>query len=127
MFRVSDLEHQMRLEFILTFTGLAKVEILSHGALVSDADDGGHLAVVTGNVVVDHLVLVLSFLLDVLDQKFLVLLSTVFSDLVRKDLVKVSKEFIVQFTGTVTFLAGKTFLVHFVTVTSEAVWKILIG
>ena len=127
MFWVSDLEHQMRLEFILAFTGLAKVEVLSDCALVSDTNDGGDVAVVTGNVVVDHLILVLSFLLDVLDQKFLVLLSTVFSDLVRKNLVKVPKEFVVQFTGTVAFLARKTFLVHFFTVTSEAVWKILFG
>ena len=126
MFRVSNFEHQVGLEFILTFTGLAKVEILSNCALVSDTNDGGDVAVVTSNVVMLNLVLVLSFLLDVLDQKFLVLLGTVFSDLIRKNFVKVPEEFIVQFTCTVALLAWKTFLIDFITVTSKAVWKILI-
>lgn len=125
--RLSDLQEAM--ETVGTNVALAffaQVIVLKMSCLVPDSSDRTRVTAVADDPLVNHFHLVLSFLLKMVLEKSLVLLSAEVLDFNLKHLVKFFEEPVVELTSGVASSAWKTLFVDFLSITSEAFWQILI-
>lgn len=122
--RVSDLEHWVRwLDPLLTLS--AEVEVISDGTFVSDTHNRVSVTPIADAVVVNNFGLLLSLLLEMCGQHFLVLLSAVSFHLVVKDLLKILEKLVVYLACSVALLARQTVLVDHLAIALEAFWEVL--
>lgn len=66
------------------------------------------------------------FVIESLDQKFLVLRGAIFLDFVGQYFLQVSEELVVESTRTIALLARHALLVDFLAVALEAFWEVLL-
>lgn len=118
---MSDLEHWIwRLNPALTF--FAKIVFWSDCTLVSNTNNWISIASITDEVRMDNLGLIFSFLLKMLDQKFLVLRSATLGDFVTQYLLQILKEPVVESSSAIAFLTREALFVNHFSITLEAFW-----
>ena len=126
MVLVSDLQHWVwkRLEpFLAAF---AEVVIWSEWALISYSLDWAHVTSITDKALMDNLLLLLLLLLQMLHHELLIFLCAIFSDLNLQNVVQIFEELGLQLACGITFLAWQAFLVDLWTITSKAIWQVII-